>query len=236
MKDNKLNAPEEENIDFLHKILKGSVGLIPFGPVVAELFEIAIGPSISKRRTLWMKEVTKAIEEIKKKDNIFEIEKLRNNEEFITSFIYLSQIALKSHQNEKYTLLKNVLKNSYLNNSLDFDFKLVLMKIVEETTLSQVILLRFYKEHEEELKAVADLQKFHEAFKRYNNSDLLYKEFVLFSRDLEKNDLLVISNDVTGGETVRTLNSSWITVNEKNQDLPFIKISELGSAFLSYLS
>lgn len=238
MNSSSLDIPEENFNDFFHKLLKGTVGSLPFaGGVLAELYDSVLTPSLEQRRNIWMQEVANAILVLKAKaEENFTIESLKTNEEFISIFLHLTRIAIRNHQKEKTIALRNALISTYVSN-LDYDLKLSFINLVDDISPSHIFILNFYKEQESLIKNIDSFKEIYNVFKSATTQqkNIHEENFIYFSRNLEDKKLIVISNDVEEEIIVKTKNSPWIAVNNDNPDFPFIKVTKLGELFLDFI-
>src|SRR5688500_5203479 len=96
--------------DALHAVAKAGLSFIPYigGPSV-ELFQYLVQAPLEKRRIEWMNYVGEKLIELEARG--VDIEKLRDNEEFITAVLQASQLAVCTHRQEKREALRNALFN-----------------------------------------------------------------------------------------------------------------------------
>jgi hypothetical protein len=80
--------------------------------IAGELYSIVIIPSLDKRRIDWLNDIAKRLVELEKKVNNFKVSDLAKNELFLTVITQATQTAIRSHQEEKLEVLKNVVINS----------------------------------------------------------------------------------------------------------------------------
>ena len=114
MDKRELSVPEETPQDVLFSLIKGLVDTTPIiGGVLSELFGYIIRRPIDKRTAKWMVLVSETLHELREKEG-FDIESLSDNEMFITAIVKASQIAQRTHQEEKLLSLRNAVINSCL--------------------------------------------------------------------------------------------------------------------------
>ena len=100
------SVPSNSKGDVLHAITKAGLSAIPIvgGPAV-ELFQYVVQPPLEKRRFEWMTSIGEKLNELE--ENKFDLEKLKNDENFISVMMNASQMALRTHQEEKLDALRN---------------------------------------------------------------------------------------------------------------------------------
>ena len=108
--------------DYLLAGLKGGISAIPFaGGVINEFLNLTIKSPLEKRQKEWLESLYLEIEKLKEKQKEFESDKLKVNDNFISSFTRASQIAIKTHEREKIEYLRNAVINSVDSNSQSFE-------------------------------------------------------------------------------------------------------------------
>lgn len=110
MASDKLEPPKASKGDAAHAITKAGLSAIPVigGPAV-ELFQHLVQPPLERRRQEWMTSVGEKLKELE--DRGIDIGKLGQSEEFISAVMHASQIALRTHQEEKREALRNAVFN-----------------------------------------------------------------------------------------------------------------------------
>lgn len=136
--------PQKTSSDIAHSIAKAGLSIIPvFGSPAAELFGQIITPPLEKRRDEWIESIANGLLELEKKIDGFSLSKISENDEFITSLIYASQIALRNHQKEKIKALQNAVLNEALLINIEQDKRLMFINFIDDLTPSHLKLLLF---------------------------------------------------------------------------------------------
>ena len=240
-----LSIPKEENEDFLLETVKSLLALVPavlindgnyfsISSAIASILAGIIQPSIEKRREIWRENVVIALDHLIKKTDQLDLKKLSKNDEFISIFISLTEEAMKTHQQEKIHLLRNVLINSF-STDIDFDFKHILIRTIGELTQTQILILKLIKENENTIKNIDTFKGY------YNNIDvgnlkLEYEEFKYYLIDLKNKGLLNISSSVMNSDIDVRESISLMGNNMSNEGESFMKISKTGKALLIFIS
>lgn len=223
-----LEKPEENNKDNLHLAGRVVISSIPiFGGAALELFNKIIAPPIEKRKHQWMNDVTDAINKLVQEKAI-DINKLKNNEQFINTILQASTIAIKNYQKEKLEALKNAVLNSALSNSPDESLQQIFLSYVDEFTIWHIkILFLFHNQ-------ILWFSNNHKPFPNLINgalSDILEAAYPELSDRKEFYELIwsdLFSKKFT---TVNMLNVSMTDSGLKAE-----RTSELGEAFLNFIS
>lgn len=110
MADKKYSPPAKSAGDFVHASAKTALSAIPYaGSPAAELFNLVLQPPLEKRRAEWMERVAKGLEDLEKEG--LKVQDLKDNPQFVSAVMQASQIAVRSHQEEKLHALRNAVLN-----------------------------------------------------------------------------------------------------------------------------
>lgn len=236
-----LEVPESSNDDFLHAIAKGSLTSLPLpilGGVIGELFTLAYPSPLEKRTHKFMKDVQIALQELQAKEPGITIQQLSESEEFMTIFLRTSQIAVRTHQEERLNLLRNILVNFNLN--IDFDFKTVFLQYVEDLSISSMVILSFLSQFQEEIRFIDSYERLFHIFirgTRETKGGLISVDLVDFKflvNELESRGLVRISRSIADLPD-QVIEGSYLTDYNSNEDLPYIKVLSIGNKFLAFV-
>lgn len=121
--------PESEKA---HRIVRSILSTTPvFGGALVEAFSSIIEPPILKRKTEWMVQVTESLNQIIESRTNISIKDLSQNEEFVTTLIHASSIALKNHDKEKLNALKNAVLNTAIDNTVEEHFQILFINLID---------------------------------------------------------------------------------------------------------
>jgi hypothetical protein len=125
--------PKAGKADIAIKVAEAVVSAIPgVGGPLATLSELFEGP-ISRRRQRWLEELAETVSELQRRVDELS-EPLDENEAFITAVFQASQIAIRTHQQDKIEALRNAVKNSALRHAPDENLQLMFLRFVDEFT------------------------------------------------------------------------------------------------------
>ncbi|MCK8069828.1 MULTISPECIES: hypothetical protein [Vibrio] len=128
--------------DKLHRIVKSCFASIPgVGGVAAEVFNSIVESPMESRKIQWMIEVTDAIN-VHLVDHEHSIEKLVNNDVFITTLLQASQSAVRQHSLDKREMLKNAVVNSARDAELFEWKKTIFMNMIERFSVLHLVMLK----------------------------------------------------------------------------------------------
>lgn len=144
-KRNGIEVPQPEAWDRLHTVGKAIVSAVPFvGGPAAEILAAIIVPPLSKRLNVWRETITQRLMELEEKVDGFEIEALSHNEMFITTVMHATQVALRTHHEEKLIALRNAVVNSALEEAPAESLQLMFLNFVDVFTPWHLRILEFF--------------------------------------------------------------------------------------------
>lgn len=136
--------------DIAHAIVKAAASSIPVaGGAVSVLFEEIFQRPLEKRREKWLRLLSDAVEELKEKVEGIENSDLSENESFISAVMQASQMAQRTHQDEKLNALRNAIQNAALPHAPDEDLQLVFLRFIDELTPWHLRILDLFDSPEE---------------------------------------------------------------------------------------
>lgn len=136
--------------DSAHTLVRSVLALIPiFGGPAVELFSEAVPQPIQNRKKELFINMAKAIQELNEKVDGFSIENLHENEMFVTTVIRAYEIAIRNHQIEKLTALKNAIMNSAVGINLDENLQLLFLDLIDSITPLHIEILLLFDDPDE---------------------------------------------------------------------------------------
>ena len=141
---NPLQPPEPKKSDAGYAVAKGVVGSLPLvGAIGAELFGLLIQEPYEKRSREWMTAVGDALAELRDNGRI-SAEALRNDPAFTDTVIAATQIAIRTHNEDKRKALHNAILNSALPSAPDESIRQWFLRLVDEFTARHLQLLDLF--------------------------------------------------------------------------------------------
>jgi len=143
MKDtNDKGYPKKKAGDAAHALVKGTISSVPYvGGLASEIFSLVIAPSIEKRRDDWFRSIGERLSELEEKAEGFNIENLKGNESFVTTFTNATILALRTHQEEKLETLRNAIINAALPGPPEDDIQILFLHFVDAFTTHHIKIL-----------------------------------------------------------------------------------------------
>ena len=143
--DRKYEKPQTQSGDVAYTLAKAGLSSIPvIGGPAKELFSAIIAPPLSKRRDKWIESIATGLKTLEEKVDSFRIEDLSNNNMFVTTVMHASQAAIRNHQEEKLEALRNAVLNSALPNSIEEDYQLMFVDLIDTFTPWHLRILKFF--------------------------------------------------------------------------------------------
>lgn len=123
----------------------GTAALLAAGgaALAVELFSQTFAPPLEKRRDKWLMSIFEKLQELEQKVDGFSAESLAENEQFITTLIQATQIAIQNHQEEKLTALRNAVLNAALPNSIQEDLQVIFLNWINRLSNYHIKVLIF---------------------------------------------------------------------------------------------
>ncbi len=147
--DKELISPMvEPDLEKAHRVARAAISGVPiFGGALTETFSALIEPPMARRKTEWMEQVTEAINELYEKGFVTE-QDLQQNEKFFTTLVHASNLALKNHEKEKISALRNAVLNSALPDAPDDTLQQLFLNIIDSCTSWHIALLKLFQNPE----------------------------------------------------------------------------------------
>jgi hypothetical protein len=117
-----------------------TASIVPGG---AELLSTIITPPLEKRRDAWIESIAIALKNLEEKVDGFSFENLSQNEMFVTTVMYASQIAIRNHQQEKLEALRNAVLNTALSRTPEEDLQIMFLSFIDTLTSWHLRILKF---------------------------------------------------------------------------------------------
>jgi hypothetical protein len=228
-----LHPPAITGADHGHAAGRAILSAIPVaGGAVVEIFNALLTPPIEQRRMHWMASVASAIEQLQKFDAGI-VEKLKNSEQFQSVLLHASWAAVRNHQLEKLTALKNSVLNAARGTSTSEDLQLLFVRYVDELTPLHLTVLNFLVKNESEVLNFESYQSLFDFFVTKTGLQLDKNFFKLVSDDLKARSLVRISEHLT--DFPGLYEADLLSVGG-DKDSPRILVTDLGRAFITFIS
>lgn len=139
------NQPKDRTTsDWIHTSAKAAISAVPvIGSPAAEFFGFLVVTPASKRKDEWMRSLEERLVVLERKIPGL-IEALPSNDAFVTAALHATQVAMRSHQTEKLTALRNAVLNVAVGAAPDADRQLMFLTWVDAFTPAHLALLETF--------------------------------------------------------------------------------------------
>ena len=236
MKNTKLEFPQKEERDYWYWMVKQVIDVVPYGNILSEILSEYLPSSFERRKEKWFKEVANRLDELIAKDNNL-INRLKNDEEFISLLLETTQRALRTHLDEQMNLYACILKNSILID-VSYYLKSIFVRYIEELHPVQILFMNYIYLNKDKLFQIDSFSDYYYLFEKDNNIiDLTIYNMWFFMMDFEKRGLIYLSNNLNTPElkVAKTFESFNVKCEDPILDQPYISINELGVIFLQMI-
>lgn len=232
-----LDIPKANSRDCLYALTKGFISGIPYiGSFVAEILTMYIPSSLEYRRDKWLNLVANMLKELADKDDNL-IKRLKNDEEFHTLVIEITQKALCTHLEDKIKLYKYLLRNAILIDT-SYYLKSIFIRYVDELHPTQILFIKYISCNKIKLLNIDSFLDYYELFSQDNKiSNLTIDHMWFFLMDLERRGLIYVSDNLARPEFKVAKKYDRYNVRSEGPilDQPYISINELGIQFLEMI-
>lgn len=137
--------PNKSAADVAYSLVKAAISAVPVaGGPAAEVLGLIFGPPLEKRREKWLEQLADAVRELH--DNVAELtpEKLSQDEAFISTALHATEIAVRTHQQEKLEALRNAVVSAALPGAPDETMQQIFLNHVDNLTPWHLRILTFF--------------------------------------------------------------------------------------------
>lgn len=162
-----LEAPTDQGESRDMMVVKIALGFVPWvGGALAEVVG-HLNNDLARRQEFWMVQVSEAINALQKRSGLT-VDELMKNEAFTSFLLQATPIALRNHQKEKITTLKNALTSVGNPEFSDEDLAFQFLRYIDELTVSHLTILRIIANRADAFKEVKSMQQ---AFEQLTRED-----------------------------------------------------------------
>lgn len=130
--------------DIAYSIVKAGLGSIPIaGAVASELLTLLITPPLERRRSEWMDELGERLRKLEQEKGL-DLASLRENDLFIDTVLYATQLALRTSEQEKIEYLRNAIVNTALGDTPDQSLTKMFLNLIDEFTVWHIRILTLF--------------------------------------------------------------------------------------------
>lgn len=224
-----IKPPGDSKIEAAAAVAKGLVSIIPFiGGLTSEIGNLYFNP-LEKRKQKWTEEVSAALNQIREELHLLP-EQLQENEGFISVLYQASEMAMRNHQTEKLSALRNALVASAVPGR-DYDLKLKMLRFIDELSIAHIRVLGVFLLHANYFSGYTELDQVFFTVRDFLKDPLDRVMFRLIVQDLDARFLIVLG-DVEDFEEFKSKKQTLVGGASGFQSM---FVTELGISFLAYI-
>ncbi len=129
---------KETAITTIEVTAKTVVGAIPFGSILVNVYDAIKGGCLDKRRKKWQATIEERLSHIEKT-----LDDIGNNENFATTIIRTTEMAMKTASEEKITYLANAVINS-IDINIEEEKMILFLALLDKYTVSHIKTINFF--------------------------------------------------------------------------------------------
>lgn len=226
-----LEAPLDEGEGLDMTVVKIVLGFVP--GVGGALAEIAghFNNNLARRQEFWMVQVSEAINALQKRSGLT-VDELMKNEAFTSFLLQATPIALRNHQKEKITTLKNALASVGNPEFSDEDLAFQFLRYIDELTVSHLSILRIISSKVDAFKEVKSMQLAFEQLAQEKQTDISPLIARTYLRDLDARGLV----NAIDLEDLSDFESKAVYIAAEQTDRHPLQLTEIGRKFLAFIA
>jgi hypothetical protein len=138
--------PKKSARDVAYAVAKAAVSAAPVvGGPAAELLGLIFGPPLEKRREKWLEQLAGAVEELQEKVSELTPESLSKKDAFVSTALRATEIAIRTHQQEKLEALRNAVVSAALPGAPGDTQQQIFLNHVDSLTPLHLQILDFFQ-------------------------------------------------------------------------------------------
>lgn len=226
-----LVAPLDEGEGRDLMVVKIALGFVPWiGGALAEAFG-HLTNNLARRQEFWMVQVSEVINTLQKRSGLT-VEDLMKNEAFTSFLLHATPIALRSHQKEKISTLRNALASVGCSGFSDEDLAFQFLRYIDELTVSHVNILRIISKKADAFKEVKSMQQAFEYLRQGESASISPLVARTYLRDLDVRGLV----NAIDLEDLPDFESRAVYIAAEQSERHPLQLTELGARFLAFVS
>lgn len=140
------NIKKKSTGDYALAASRAGLGAIPFvGAAASELLNLIVTPPLEKRRIEWMEDIGQRLKVLEEKLGI-DLSKLSENDTFIDSVLTATQIAIRTSNIEKKTMLRNAITNIIIADTIDESLNSIYFNLIDYLSIWHIRILDFFND------------------------------------------------------------------------------------------
>lgn len=176
MSDNDISKrPRPTVLDKVYLLAQSASSVDPRVGVPASVFFALVDPPLTRRTYEWVESIGKRLVSLEQRVEGLSVDDLSHDEGFVSTLLHASQVALRSHHEEKLQALRNAVLNSALPNAPDEDLQQMFLNYIDMFTPWHLRMLVFAAKLERWVERRAESKRDAHTFSRLES--MLQAEF-----------------------------------------------------------
>lgn len=143
-----INKPKPSKKDVAYSLAKAALGSIPYaGATASELLSLLVAPPLERRRNEWIKDLGERLTTLEE-NGIVDLNALQNNDLFLDTVLYATQIALRTSEKEKIEYLRNAVLNTAQGETPEESLAKMFLTLIDQYTLWHIKILSLFDDPE----------------------------------------------------------------------------------------
>lgn len=128
---NLISQPSEPTEDKIHRLARSVLAVLPAGGALVELLQAVVMNPAEKRKEAWMEQVTEELNALISQE-VVTLESLESDDRFLSVFLEISNVAIRTHDTQKKEMLKNAISSAAENTTQDETLESVLVGLIAQ--------------------------------------------------------------------------------------------------------
>jgi hypothetical protein len=231
--EDKLIPPTVASGDRLHAVVRGALGGIPVaGGLAAEVFGLFVVAPYQRRLQHWIETVSDQLRALAERQQL-DLALLSSNDVFVSTLLQATQVAVRTHREEKLLLLRRAVLSAADDSPISADNQSTFVRYVDELTPAHFALLGLLLRSEDELRDCNSYQSLLMAFIEGSKINLSPDEFRLLCNDLSVRHLARFSSSME--DSTDAYRPSSIVMRGRQADEPMLRVTDIGRELIRFV-
>jgi hypothetical protein len=138
--------PEAQARDYVRQVVQAAIDVPPAGGAASRLIDLLATPKLVRRRdNYWFRQLGEAFADHLRRvgDIVTEVQRMQDDDKLITTILVATEVAGRTHQQEKLEALRNACLNVASNTDVDEQYVLVFVRLIDDLTLLHLKVLTY---------------------------------------------------------------------------------------------
>jgi hypothetical protein len=133
MSEDLSSYPQPRPRDWVRVVAEALVELVPVaGGSATTLAGAIVQPKLQKRREAWFQLLADGVQDLMDRVADLELEQMQENDRLVTTILQATEVAARSHQDEKLHALRNACLNAAIPSDLQEEYERAFVRFIDE--------------------------------------------------------------------------------------------------------